>query len=121
MAEITKSILNEVDIEFSVIVEGREDREGRIGAGIESAETCSNAMRLALRENLSSVILEPIPGSAWQYSRAGTLVARNQETLVVMAKSKGTPYAICVPGNDGIWYCSIVEKGMLVKSIQTRL
>ncbi len=121
MAEITKSVLDEVDVRVSVIVEGREDREARIVAGIESAETCANAMRLALKENLSSVILEPIPGRAWQYSRAGTLVARNQETLVLMAKSKGTPYAICVPDNDGIWCCSVVDNGMLVKSIQARL
>ena len=121
MAEVTKSVLDELDTKVNVIIEdSRGDEEG-ILAGIESVETRSHAMRLAVAENLSSVILEPTSGRAWQYSRAGHLVAQNQEISVVAAKSKGTPYAICVPWKDGLWNCSIVDNGMLIKVIQTRL
>ncbi len=121
MAEITKSMLDELDTKVNVILESRQDSEEEIVAGIESAETRSNAQRLALKENLSSVILETTSGRAWQYSRAGCLVAQNQEISVVVAKSKGTPYAICVPWKDGLWNCSIVDNGMLIKVIQTPL
>jgi hypothetical protein len=121
LAEITESVLDELDMKVNVILEDRQGGEEGILAGIESVETRSNAMRLALKENLSSVILEPITGRAWQYSRAGQLVAQNQETSVVVAKSKGTPHAICVPWKDGLWHCSIIDNGMLLKVIQTRL
>jgi hypothetical protein len=118
---MTKSVLDELNTKANGIPEGREDSEGGIVAGIESVETRSNAMRLAVAENLSSVILEPTTGRAWQYSRAGHLVAQNQEISVVIAKSKGTPYAICMPWKDGLWNCSIVDNGTLIKVIQTRL
>ena len=121
MLELTKSVLDELNTKDNGIPEGRQDSEEEIVAGIESVETRSNAMRLAVAENLSSVILEPTTGRAWQYSRAGHLVAQNQEIFVVAAKSKGTPYAICVPWKDGLWNCSIVDNGMLIKVIQTRL
>ena len=121
MAETTKSLLDEIDTKAIVILEDRQGGEEGIVAGIESAETRWNAQRLALKENLSSVILEPTTGRAWQYSRAGHLVAQNQETSVVVAKSKGTAYAICVPRKDGLWHCSIIDNGMLLKAIQTRL
>ncbi len=88
---------------------------------IENIEICSNAMRLAVKENLSSVILEPTPGKGWQYTRAGCLIAQNQEISVLIAKSKGATYAICVPGKDGNWQCSIIDNGELIKSIQARL
>ena len=121
MAEITKSVLDELDTKVNVIIEDSRGGEEGILAGIESVETRSHAMRLAVAENLSSVILEPTSGRAWQYSRAGHLVAQNQEISVVVAKSKGTPYAICVPWKDGLWNCSIIDEGMLIKVIQTRL
>ena len=121
MAEITKSVLDELDTKVNVIIEDRQGGKEGILAGIESAETRSNAQRLALKENLSSVILEPTTGRAWQYSRAGHLVAQNQEISVVVAKSQGTPYAICVPWKDGLWHCSIIDNGVLLKDIQTRL
>ena len=116
-----KSVLDELDAKVNVIIEDSRGGEEGILAGIESVETRSHAMRLAVAENLSSVILEPTSGRAWQYSRAGHLVAQNQEISVVVAKSKGTPYAICVPWKDGLWNCSIVDNGMLIKVIQTRL
>ena len=121
MAEITKSVLDELNAKVNVIIEDSRGGEEGILAGIESVETRSHAMRLAVAENLSSVILEPTSGRAWQYSRAGHLVAQNQEISVVAAKSKGTPYAICVPWKDGLWNCSIIDEGMLIKVIQTRL
>jgi hypothetical protein len=121
MAEITESVLDELDTKANVIPEDRQGGVEGILAGIESAETRWNAQRLALKENLSSVILEPTTGRAWQYSRAGHLVAQNEETSVVVAKSKGTAYAICVPWKDGLWNCSIIDNGMLIKAIQTRL
>jgi len=121
MLEITKSVLDEPGTEAAGIPESMEDSEVDIVAGIESAETRSNAMRLALKENLSSVILEPTSGRAWQYSRAGQLVAQDQETSVVVARSRGTPHAICAPWKDGLWNCSIIDDGMLIKSIPTRL
>jgi hypothetical protein len=121
LLEITKSVLDELDTKVNVILEDRQGGEEGILAGIESAETRWNAQRLALSENLSSVILEPTTGRAWQYSRAGHLVAQNQETSVVVAKSKGTPYAICVPWEDGLWSCSIIDNGMLIKVIKARL
>ena len=119
--EMTKSMLDEPNTKANGIPEARQANEDGILAGIESVETRSNAMRLAVMENLSSVILEPTPGRAWQYSRAGHLVAQNQETSVVVAKSKGTAYAICVPSKDGLWYCSIVDNGMPIKATQARL
>jgi len=121
LAEVTKSVLDELDTKVNVILEDSRGGEEGILAGIESVETRSHAMRLAVAENLSSVILEPTSGRAWQYSRAGHLVAQNQEISVVAAKSKGTPYAICVPWKDGLWNCSIIDDGMLIKVIQTRL
>jgi len=121
MAEITESVLDELDTKANVILEDRQGGVEGILADIESVETRWNAQRLALKENLSSVILEPTTGRAWQYSRAGHLVAQNQETPVVVAKSQGTAYAICVPWKDGLWHCSIIDNGMLLKAIQTRL
>jgi hypothetical protein len=121
LLEMTKSVLDELNTKANGILEGTQDKEEGIVAGIESVETRSNAMRLAVRENLSSVILEPTTGRAWQYSRAGHLVAQEQEISVVIAKSKGTPYAICVPWKDGLWNCSIEDNGMLIKVIQARL
>ena len=121
MLEITKSVLDELNTKTNDMPEGREDSEEGIVAGIESIETRSNAMRLALAENLSSVILEPTTGLAWQYSRAGQLVAQDQEISVVVAKSKGTPYAICVPWKDGLWSCSIIDDDTQIKVIKARL
>ena len=121
MAETTKSILDEPNTKANGTPDISQANEEGIVAGIESVETRSNAMRLALRENLSSVILEPTFGRAWQYSRAGHLVAQNQETSVVVARSKGTPYAICMPSKDGFWHCSITDNGILIKTVQARL
>ena len=119
--EATNSMLDERHTEGNSTPEAREASEDRIVAGIEGVETRSNAMRLAVRENLSSVLLEPTPGRAWQYTRAGHLIAENQETSLVIARSKGTSYAICVPSKDGHWDCSIIDNGVLIKTIQARL
>jgi len=121
MAEMTKSMLDEPNTKANGMPEAKQANEDGILAGIESVETRSNAMRLAITENLSSIILEPTLGRAWQYSRAGHLVAQDQETSVVVAKSKGTPYAICMPSKDGFWHCSIIDNGILIKTVQARL
>ena len=76
MLEMTKSVPDELNMKANGIPEGTRDKEEGIVPGIESVETRSNAMRLAVAENLSSVILEPTTGRAWQYSRAGHLVAQ---------------------------------------------
>jgi hypothetical protein len=109
MAPVTICTLDYLDTKVSSSAETREGREERIASRMVSVETRSNAIRLALRENLSSVILEPTPGRAWQYSRAGLLMAQDEETSAVVAKSKGTPYAICALDKDGVWHCSIVD------------
>ena len=89
---------------------------------IDGIETISNAMRLARVEELSSVILELTPGKSWQYSRSGMIMAQEEETSVVIARSKGTRYAICVPSAEGMWLCSIVDTdGLPIKEIRTRL
>lgn len=121
MAEMTKSILDEPNTKANGTPESSQANEEGIVAWVESIETRTNVMRLAISENLSSVILEPMPGRSWQFSRAGCLIGRDQETAVVEAKCKGTAYAICIPNEDGYWHCSIIDFDVILKTIQARL
>jgi hypothetical protein len=93
-----------------------------ITSKIDSSETICNVMKLAKKDNLSSVILEPTPGKSWQYSRSGVIMAQDQLTSEVVAGSKGTRYAICAPIKEGMWACSIVDDSShVIKEVKTRL
>lgn len=85
-------------------------------AAIESEEMKVAVLKLSLTDRVDSVILEPTPGRAWQYSNEGKLIAKDKETFLLEAKAKNTRYAACTQKltDEGVWVCVIMDKGVAV-------